>query len=152
MKKIAIKTKIGWVTAFEENNKIFQIKFIRSKNQSNTKVLKNFKKNLLKFFQKKTNYIKANYKLIGNNTQKKIWYEMKKIKKGHTKSYGDLAKKFNLSPRQVGKICAQNKLPLIIPCHRVIRSDGSLGGFSAAGGIKLKKKILEFEKDKNSSN
>ena len=43
MKKIAIKTKIGWVTAFEENNKIFQIKFIRSKNQSNTKVLKNFK-------------------------------------------------------------------------------------------------------------
>ena len=152
MKKIAIKTKIGWVTAFEENNKIFQIKFIRSKNQSNTKVLKNFKKNLLKFFQKKTNYIKANYKLIGNNVQKKIWHEMKKIKKGHTKSYGDLAKKFNLAPRHVGKICAQNKLPLIIPCHRVIRSDGSLGGFSAAGGIKLKKKILKFEKEKNSSN
>jgi len=37
-------------------------------------------------------------------------------------------------------------LPLIIPCHRVIRSDGRLGGFTADGGVKLKKKILQFEK------
>ena len=146
MKRIAIKTKIGWVTAFEENNKIFQIKFGKTKKQSSTKVLKNFKKNLLKYFKKETNYIITNYELVGNSTQKKIWNEMKKIKKGKTKSYGELAKKFNLSPRHVGKICGQNKLPLIIPCHRVIRSDGSLGGFSATGGIKLKKKILQFEK------
>ena len=147
MKRIAIKTKIGWVTAFEENNKIFQIKFGKTKKQSSTKVLKNFKKNLLKYFKKKTNFIITNYELVGNSTQKKIWNEMKKIKKGKTKSYGELAKKFNLSPRHVGKICGQNKLPLIIPCHRVIRSDGSLGGFSATGGIKLKKKILQFEKN-----
>ncbi len=152
MKSITIKTKIGWVTAFEENNKIFKIKFSKSNKRSNTKVLKSFKKNLLKYFQKKTNYIKANYKLVGNNTQKKIWNEMKKIKKGHTKSYGDLAKKFNLSPRYIGKICGQNKLPLIIPCHRVIKSDGSLGGFSGNGGIKLKEKILKFEREKRSLN
>ena len=152
MKSITIKTKIGWVTAFEENNKIFKIKFSKSNKRSNTKVLKSFKKNLLKYFQKKTNYIKANYKLVGNNTQKKIWNEMKKIKKGHTKSYGDLAKKFNLSPRYIGKICGQNKLPLIIPCHRVIKSDGSLGGFSGSGGIKLKEKILKFEREKRSLN
>ena len=152
MKSITIRTKIGWVTAFEENNKIFKIKFSKSNKRSNTKVLKSFKKNLLKYFQKKTNYIKANYKLVGNNTQKKIWNEMKKIKKGHTKSYGDLAKKFNLSPRYIGKICGQNKLPLIIPCHRVIKSDGSLGGFSGNGGIKLKEKILKFEREKRSLN
>ena len=46
-----------------------------------------------------------------------------------------------------GKICSQNKIPLAIPCHRVIRSDGSLGGFSARGGIRLKKKLLDFEKN-----
>ena len=152
MKSITIRTKIGWVTAFEENNKIFKIKFSKSNKHSNTKVLKSFKKNLLKYFQKKTNYIKANYKMVGNSTQKKIWNEMKKIKKGHTKSYGDLAKKFNLSPRYIGKICGQNKLPLIIPCHRVIKSDGSLGGFSGNGGIKLKEKILKFEREKRSLN
>ena len=43
--------------------------------------------------------------------------------------------------------CAQNKLLLIIPCHRVIRSDGKLGGFSGRGGIKLKKKLLSLEQN-----
>jgi methylated-DNA-[protein]-cysteine S-methyltransferase len=149
MKRITIKTRIGWVTAFEKNNKIYKIKFGKYKKQTNSKVLKSFKKNLLKYFQKKTSDIKTNYELIGNSTQKKVWNEMKKIKKGNTKSYGELAKKFNLSPRHIGKICGQNQLPLIIPCHRIIRSDGNLGGFSAAGGTKLKKKILQFEKNSN---
>ena len=146
MKSISIKTKIGWVTAFEKGNKIFRIKFVKSKTQSNSTILKRFKKSLLKYFKNEINNIKIDYKLTANSTQKKVWYEMKKIKKGDTRSYGDLAKKFNLSPRQIGKICGQNKLPLIIPCHRVIRSDGSLGGFTADGGVKLKKKILQFEK------
>ena len=70
---------------------------------------------------------------------------MKKIPFGKTKSYGEIAKKFKISHRHVGKICAQNKIPMAIPCHRVIRSDGSLGGFTARGGIKLKKKLLKFE-------
>ena len=50
-----------------------------------------------------------------------------------------LTKKNKLSPRHVGKICAQNKILLAIPCHKAIRSDGSLGGFSSRGGIDLKK-------------
>ena len=69
------------------------------------------------------------------------------IKFGKTKSYGDIAKKYNMSPRHIGKICAQNKIPLVIPCHRVTKSDGGLGGFSARGGISLKKKLLDFEKN-----
>ena len=74
-----------------------------------------------------------------------MWFELTKIKIGQTKSYGKIAKKYKLSPRHVGKICSQNKLLLLIPCHRVIRSDGSLGGFSSIGGINLKKKLLRFE-------
>ena len=70
----------------------------------------------------------------------------KVVKFGKTKSYGEIAKKYKLSPRHVGKICAQNKIPLAIPCHRVIKSDGTIGGFSARGGISLKKKLLDFEK------
>jgi len=46
----------------------------------------------------------------------------------------------------VGKICGQNKSVLAIPCHRVIKSNGALGGFSGQGGIILKKKLLDFEK------
>ena len=82
----------------------------------------------------------------GNQIQRKIWNELKKIKIGQTKTYGEIAKKYKISPRHVGKICSQNVLLLLIPCHRVIRSDGSIGGFTSIGGTSLKKKLIEFEK------
>tara|TARA_B100000686_G_scaffold195142_1_gene202049 strand:- start:236 stop:682 length:447 start_codon:yes stop_codon:yes gene_type:complete len=147
IKQISIKTKFGWISAFEQNNKIYKVKFGKCKNKSISKNLKQFKFSLNNFLTKKSKFIKFNTLIEGNSIQKKVWNELKKIKFGKTKSYGDIAKKYNLSPRHVGKICAQNKIPLAIPCHRVIKSDGSLGGFSARGGIFLKKKLLEFEKN-----
>ena len=48
--------------------------------------------------------------------------------------------------RAVGGILGKNRLPLIIPCHRVIRSDGGMGGFSAEGGVEMKGKMLELER------
>ena len=146
IKKISIKTKFGWITAYESRGKILEIKFGKSKIQTQTKVLWNFKKNLHKFFSKKTALINIPYTITGNDIQKKIWLELKKIKRGQTKTYGEIAKKYNLSPRYVGKICGQNKLLLAIPCHRVIKSDGSIGGFTSLGVVNLKKKLLEFER------
>ena len=142
IKKISIKTKFGWLTAFENDEKIFKIKFGKEKKQYQSKTLKNFKKNLLKFFAQNVQNIKSPYKIEGNKVQKKIWNELKRIKVGKTKSYGEIAKKYKLSPRHIGKICAQNKLLLAIPCHRVIKTDGTLGGFSSVGGLKLKRKLL----------
>jgi methylated-DNA-[protein]-cysteine S-methyltransferase len=55
------------------------------------------------------------------------------------KTYGEIVKKYKSSPRHVGRICAQNKIILPIPCHRIIRSDGSLGRFSSQCGIARKK-------------
>ena len=72
---------------------------------------------------------------------------LEKLKRENQKLW-EIAKKFKLSPRYVGKICGQNQHILAIPCHRVIRSDGSLAGFSATGGKNLKRKLLEFEKNK----
>ena len=142
--KTSFKTKIGWISIFEKGGKIFKIRFGKIKSNSKNKILLKFKKNILKFYSKKTLFINTKYKMQGNQTQKKVWNEMKKIKAGNTKTYGEIAKKYNISPRYVGKICGQNKLPLLIPCHRVIRSDGSLGGFTGAG-VNLKKKLLKFE-------
>ena len=145
IKKISIKTEFGWISAFENKGKIFKIKFGKLKKQTQSTILKRFKKNLLKFFKKKTSYIKAPLQIQGNKIQKKVWSELRKIKPRQTKTYGEIAKKYKLSPRHVGKICSQNKLVLLIPCHRVIRSNGNLGGFSSSGGVNLKKKLLEFE-------
>ena len=144
--QISTKTRFGWISAFENRGKIFKVKFGRLKKQKKSKTLEIFKKKLLNFFSKKNSKIKIPYEMQGSKIQIKVWKELRKIKIGHTSSYGKIAKKFKLSPRYIGKICSQNNLLLIIPCHRVIRTDGTLGGFSSAGGIKLKKKLLEFEK------
>ena len=73
----------------------------------------------------------------------------RKISFGQTISYGRLAKKARspAAARAVGHVMADNPLPLIIPCHRVIRSDGRIGGFSAPGGTKLKTRLLQLERE-----
>ncbi len=72
----------------------------------------------------------------------------KTIKFGQTISYGGLAENAGrpAAARAVGSALAKNPLPLLIPCHRVLRSDGTLGGFSAPGGIVLKARLLEHER------
>ena len=145
MNSLSFKTRFGWISAFEEKGKIVKIKFGKHKNKNISKNLKSLKIKINSFFNKKNRTIKSNFLIEGNTIQKKVWRELTKIKIGKTKSYGEIAKKFKLSPRHVGKICGQNKIPLAIPCHRVIRSDGTMGGFSATGGIILKKKLLNFE-------
>ena len=78
------------------------------------------------------------------NTDPFLWHKREGVYR--SQSYGEIAKKYKLSPRHVGKICGQNKLLLIIPCHRVIKTNGELGGFTSVGGINLKRKLLELEK------
>ena len=70
---------------------------------------------------------------------------MKKIKKGKTRSYKEIAKKIGTSPRYIGRVCGENQHVIIVPCHRVLRSNGEMGGFSGKGGVFLKKKLLKFE-------
>ena len=144
---ISINTKFGWVSATEINQKITRIQFNKtSKSGRFSKNLKNLKKMLNNYFKGKTNKINAPISLKGNNNQKKIWRELKKIQRGSTNTYGKIARKLKFSPRYVGKVCGENKHVILIPCHRVIRSDGSMGGFSAKGGVKLKKKLIQLEK------
>jgi len=64
---------------------------------------------------------------------------------GNFYTYGSLAKKLNTHPRVVGQACSINPLPLIIPCHRVLRSDKKLGGYSCGNGIETKRWLLKHE-------
>ena len=146
IKQISIKTKFGWISAFEEKGKIVKVKFGKTRKKSISNNLRKFRNSVNNFTTGKSKSIKSNFLIKGNPVQKKVWRELKNIKFGKTKTYGEIAKKFKLSPRHVGKICGQNKMVLVIPCHRVIRSDGNMGGFSSMGGVSLKKKLLDFEK------
>ena len=85
--------------------------------------------------------------LKGTKFQLKIWYFLKKIPKGTVKTYSEVAKAIGkpLAVRAVANAIAKNPYPIQIPCHRVIRSDGSLGGYSGEGGVKKKKNLLKKE-------
>ena len=76
-----------------------------------------------------------------------VFEEIKKIPKGHTVSYKQLAEKIGKprAYRAVAHACGKNPDPDTIPCHRVVRSDGGIGGYSLKGGVTKKRKLLMLE-------
>ena len=85
--------------------------------------------------------------LIGTEFQKKVWNEIKKIPRGSTLTYKELAKKIDKprAYRAVANACGKNPYPIKIPCHRAIKSDGSTGGYSGVGGSTTKLRLLKEE-------
>jgi len=83
----------------------------------------------------------------GTVFQKKVWLELSKIPKGETRTYKEIAIAIGrpLAVRAVANACGKNPHPIKIPCHRVIRSDGKLGGYSAPGGTATKRRLLKEE-------
>ena len=87
-------------------------------------------------------------KLNGTKFQVKVWSYLAKITRGTVKTYSQVAKGIGkpLAVRAVANAIGKNPFPPKIPCHRVVRSDGGLGGYSGNGGIKTKKILLKKEK------
>ncbi len=87
---------------------------------------------------------------IGGTThQRRVWSAIQDIPSGTTRSYADIATQLHSAPRAVGQACGANRLPIVIPCHRVIAKSGGLGGFmNASDGIPLtiKRWLLHHER------
>ena len=144
--QLSFKTKLGIITVKESEGYITDISFRKITKQKKSSELLKAKKEIKQFLDKKIKKFTFKSKTVGTETQLKVWNEIKKIGYAKTVSYNLISKKTKIHPRLVGRICGQNRLLLFIPCHRVIRCDGLLGGFSAKGGLNLKNKILKFEK------
>ena len=86
-------------------------------------------------------------KLVGTKFQLKVWTYLRKIPRGRVKTYSQVAKAIRrpLAVRAVANAIGKNPYAPKIPCHRVIRSDGSLGGYSGKGGVKTKRFLLQKE-------
>jgi methylated-DNA-[protein]-cysteine S-methyltransferase len=109
------------------------------KNQILLSQIKKYLKGDLKRF-----HFKLDFK--GTPFQKKVWSALMKIPYGQTRSYKEVAQMIGHPKafRAVGNANGENSIPLIVPCHRVLESNGGLGGFGH--GIKVKKQLLDFEK------
>ena len=86
-------------------------------------------------------------KLEGTKFQIMVWKEILKIPYGEIRTYKEIAQAIGRpnSSRAVANACGKNPYAPDIPCHRVIKSDGKLGGYSGVGGVKMKEKLLKIE-------
>lgn len=105
-----------------------------------------FKKELKNYFEGKSEDFKQGTVFLeGTDFEKKVWLTLKEIPYGETRSYKWLAEKIG-SPkasRAVGQALGRNPISIVLPCHRIIESDGSIGGYSP--GVDIKRRLLEIE-------
>jgi AraC family transcriptional regulator of adaptative response/methylated-DNA-[protein]-cysteine methyltransferase len=82
----------------------------------------------------------------GTVFQRRVWAELRRIPRGETRTYGEIARAIGApaAVRAVGSACGANPVALVVPCHRAVRTDGGLGGY--AWGLPVKKRLLETEK------
>lgn len=142
-------TKIGFVTKQE----LGKITNNSNNNYNDTEVTtaKKYNKQLVEYFAGKRKRFDIKYKLKGTDFQCKVWKELAKIPYGKTVSYKDIAIGIGKerAVRAVANAIGSNNLAILIPCHRVIGSNGKLTGFSAKTdektGLELKQELLNLE-------
>jgi methylated-DNA-[protein]-cysteine S-methyltransferase len=133
-----------WGKFFEELEERKDLEFVRSESK-----FSNLKKQLKDYLSgKKVRFTEKVDLSSGSPFEQKVWKKMLQIPYGKTVSYKKLAQMAGSSKkaRAVGNACARNPLPIIVPCHRVIKSDGGLGGYG--GGIERKRRLLDLESSK----
>ena len=105
-----------------------------------------FKKEIRGYFEGKTEeFTQSTIFLEGTDFERKVWLALKEIPYGETKTYKWLAERIGnpKANRAVGQALSKNPIPIVFPCHRVIESDGSIGGYSS--GVDIKRRLLEIE-------
>ncbi|MGD9909601.1 MAG: methylated-DNA--[protein]-cysteine S-methyltransferase [Candidatus Izemoplasmatales bacterium] len=147
MNQAVISTSIGHFLV-EENNRAIQL--IKPTNESETIRLslltKQLKDELNEYFAGLRTTFTIPYEITGTSFQQAVLTELQKVKYGETISYKELASRSQNpnSSRAVGTVCKKNPLLFIIPCHRIIKSDGSYGSYAL--GRNIKKRLIELEK------
>lgn len=147
MDRAIIKSKIGNLMLISENEKLVEIKFVYDENliEPKTEILKETKKQLDEYFNGERKNFSIPFEIKTTEFMSKVYRALIQIPYGTTVTYKDIAKTVGneKAVRAVGMANHKNRIPIIIPCHRVIGKNGKLVGF--AGGIDLKQKLLELE-------
>lgn len=143
--KRQINTPIGPLTLMASEKGLISISFKKTERNDKSTVLDLAAKELSQYFAGELKKFTVKLDLNGTEFQIRCWKQLQKIKYGKTISYKEEALKLGGAnyARAVAGANNKNKLPIIIPCHRVIGSDGSLVGY--AGGLKIKKALLDLE-------
>ncbi|MCP5463949.1 MAG: methylated-DNA--[protein]-cysteine S-methyltransferase [Deltaproteobacteria bacterium] len=143
-----LKTPIGFVWVSGDQNAVHRIELLDERGpQSKTLslVLQKAKKQIQEYFKGERLVFDVPVALNGTDFQNKVWKALQRIPCGQTKSYGDIARgiKNDKACRAVGLANNKNKIPLLVPCHRVVGANGDLTGFAC--GLWRKEWLLNHE-------
>lgn len=147
--KRTIRTPLGYMLAISDEHKLYYLHFTNDTSLEHTDQsppLLSIEKEIELYFAGKLKEFTTPISIKGTPFQEMTWKKLQAIPYGTTKSYAELAKDLNHPKafRAVGGANNRNKLAIIIPCHRVINKDGTLGGY--ASGAEKKKRLIDHEK------
>jgi methylated-DNA-[protein]-cysteine S-methyltransferase len=145
MRRLAIDSQFGHLTLSEEDGKIVALIWGGRALGKSSPALAEARKQLLEYLSGHRRAFDLPLAPAGSPTELRVWQLMAEIPYGETRTYGALGKDLALSPRVVGHHCGTNPLPIFIPCHRVVGSDGRLGGYSGGEGAETKRRLLQLE-------
>ena len=131
-----------------KNNLIEKQLSLKILNNTTSKFAKEVQNQLNAYFQRRLKKFDIPVHIEGSEFSLKVFKEMSKIPYGKTKSYKQVAEKIKepKSARAVGRVSGSNKIPIIIPCHRIVGSNGELVGYSGGGGLLFKSYLQLLEK------
>ena len=148
--KTSIPSPVGNIEIVANELAVKRIKFVRNKKPvqddlKKSKVLITTVKQLKEYFAGKRKFFDLPLFIKGTSMQQEVWMQILNVPIGETTSYNEISKNIKRPKayRAVGNAVGRNPLPIVIPCHRVIHSNGDVSGFS--GGNDIKKKLLKFE-------
>ena len=139
-----LNTVTGDISFKEENGKLTHLTWgsAYEKDASSEKI----KAELSAYFNGKQKNFETPLAPEGTELQMKVWDYLLTIPYGEVRTYKDVAQAVGSHPRAVGTAVGKNPMPIVIPCHRVIASNGKMCGFSGGEGIKTKEILLDLEK------
>ncbi len=144
MNTCTVETSMGPLSLVEENGYITKLLWHAEKSGTPSPVLEQAAQQLKAYFASDLETFDLPLAPAGTKFQQQVYAAMLAIPKGETRTYGDIAKDLGVPAQPVGQACGSNPIPIIIPCHRVVGSDG-LGGFSGCGGVETKVQLLQHE-------
>jgi methylated-DNA-[protein]-cysteine S-methyltransferase len=140
----SFKSSVSWITISEECGKITGLWFRRAKRNSSTGLLREARRQVIEYLtgRRRSFDLPLDTSSAGRFVNS-VLSVIKEIPYGQVIAYSDVAERLGTASRAAGNGCSKNPIPVIIPCHRVVRKDGKPGGFSS--GLGIKKKLLAIE-------
>jgi methylated-DNA-[protein]-cysteine S-methyltransferase len=145
MAYFSFSSPLGDLTLFEENDHLIALESGRVDGSEATALLLSARQQLDDYFDGQLTAFSLPLAPHGTAFQKKVWAAMSRIPFGKTATYRSIALEIGSAPRAVGGACGRNPLPILIPCHRVLAANGSLGGYSGFNGPDSKQFLLSLE-------